>query len=165
MKKIYLAGPDVFYPDAVAHGRALQVLCAQHGFEGLFPLDQQAPAGLSGEPLARWIYEANVALIRQADLVMANVNDFRGNEPDSGTCFEIGYAVALSKPVYLYMHPAGSIRDQVTARVDADGVAWDAQGCTVEDFGLPRNLMLAIPGTLVFGDAAACLVEVAGQEK
>ena len=37
-RKLYLAGPDVFRADAVAHGEALKALCARYGFEGLYPL-------------------------------------------------------------------------------------------------------------------------------
>lgn len=155
MKKIYLAGPDVFRADAREWGQSLKALCREFGFEGLYPLDNDAPANLPARALAHWIYEANIALIRQCDLVMANLEPFRGYEPDSGTAFEVGFAVALGKPVWAYHAPMGSIRDQVpnTAGVDAAGLQ-------VEDFGLSRNLMLACPATIVEGDARACLAAI-----
>ena len=59
MKKIYLAGPDVFRPDAPAWGLSLKALCREFGFDGLFPLDNAAPEDLSGAALATWIYQAN----------------------------------------------------------------------------------------------------------
>ena len=37
--KIYLAGPDVFLPDAVEIGRRKAAICARHGLSGLYPLD------------------------------------------------------------------------------------------------------------------------------
>jgi nucleoside 2-deoxyribosyltransferase len=37
--KIYLAGPDVFLPDAVEIGRRKVDICAAHGLTGLYPLD------------------------------------------------------------------------------------------------------------------------------
>ena len=37
--KIYLAGPDVFLPDAVDIGRRKAEICARHGVTGLYPLD------------------------------------------------------------------------------------------------------------------------------
>ena len=37
--KIYLAGPDVFLPDAVEIGRQKAAICAAHGLAGLYPLD------------------------------------------------------------------------------------------------------------------------------
>lgn len=147
---IYLAGFDVFRPDALAHGAHLKALCAARGHTGLYPLDNALPAGLTGAAAARWIYEANCALIRRADLVLANLNDFRGREPDSGTAFEVGYAAALGKPVIGYLDDDRPLRAQL-------GGAVDAQGFEVEDFGLPRNLMLGVSARLVRGDAAAAL--------
>ena len=39
--RIYLAGPEVFLPDAQAMGARKAALCAAHGLEGVFPLDAQ----------------------------------------------------------------------------------------------------------------------------
>ncbi|MGO4763017.1 nucleoside 2-deoxyribosyltransferase [Cupriavidus sp. 2KB_3] len=166
MKSIYLAGFDVFRKDALAHGAHLKALCTRHGYEGLYPLDKAAPAGLSGPDTAQWIYEANLALIRRADLVMANLDDFRGpGEPDSGTAFEVGFAVALQKPVWAYSADAGTLLDRVRVGTDADGDALDARGYVVEDFGLPKNLMLACSVRLVAGDAEACLAAIAEADR
>jgi len=162
MTRLYLAGFDVFRADALAHGEALKALCRAYGYEGLFPLDNHAPAGLSGRALAEWIYRQNIALIRQADAVLANLDPFRGAEPDSGTAFEVGYAAALGKPVWGYTSQAASLIEQVAVGVDpADATrAVDAQGYTVEDFGLNLNLMLACGARIVVGDAAQCLREM-----
>ena len=85
--RLYLAGPDVFRPQPAAYGEALKALCAAFGFTGLYPLDNTiAPQG-DGPSTAAEIYRQNVALIDSADAVLANVADFRGYEPDSGTCF------------------------------------------------------------------------------
>ena len=162
MKTIYLAGFDVFRKDARAWGEHLKALCARHGFEGCYPLDKAAPQGLSGPATAQWIYEANVTLIRRADIVMANLDDFRGRgEPDSGTAFEVGFAVALQKPVWAYAAAAGTLLDRVRATTDDDGDARDAQGYVVENFGLPMNLMLACSVRLVQGGPEACLAAMA----
>ncbi|CAB3683127.1 hypothetical protein LMG3458_01728 [Achromobacter deleyi] len=163
MRRVYLAGFDVFLPDAVAHGQRLKALVATYGFEGLYPLDNVPPPGLAGAPLAQWIYRANVAMIRRADLVMANLNPFRGAEPDSGTAFEVGYAIACGKPVWGYTSQAGSLLEQSAVGVAADDAsrAVDAQGFTVEDFGMNLNLMLACSAHIVVGDAADCLARMA----
>lgn len=53
---------------------------------------------IDGEQItANGIYHANLEMIRSADAVLANLNAFRGIEPDSGTCFEVGFATALGK--------------------------------------------------------------------
>jgi nucleoside 2-deoxyribosyltransferase len=157
-QRIYLAGPDVFRPDAPAYARKLVALCAEFGFAGVFPLD---PSLSGGEPgaLARRIYEANLAHIDACDAVLANLQFFRGPEPDSGTCFEVGYAVARGKPVIGYLPESGSFADRIRARYPhavGRGLV-DASGWQLEEFGLPLNLMLAVPCRIVVGDARAAL--------
>ncbi|XZG70520.1 nucleoside 2-deoxyribosyltransferase [Chitinibacteraceae bacterium HSL-7] len=141
--RVYLAGPGVFRPDAQRWGEALVAACQTHGLTGLYPLDQQAPAGLSKHDTARWIFEQNCRLIDSADLVLADVRAFRSaSEPDSGTAFEIGYASARNKPVWLWLPEAE--QDKVMAdRVPATGhPPLDAAGWLIEDFDAPLNLML-----------------------
>ena len=163
MKKVDLAGFDVFRPDAASYGQWLKTLCARHGFAGLYPLDNAAPQQLSGAALADWIYQANIALIEQADCVMANLNPFRGLEPDSGTVFEVGYAVAKGKPVWAYTEQVQPLVAQAGVQ-SQDGHVVDAQGYTVEDFGMNLNLMIACSTQLVHGDALACLQAMQAQQ-
>ncbi|MET1114565.1 MAG: nucleoside 2-deoxyribosyltransferase [Comamonas sp.] len=135
---VYLAGPEVFYPDARAHGRRMLAVCEQAGFTGLFPLDAQLPPQPARQSLA--IFEANCALIERADAVVANLRDFRGFEPDSGTVWEVSHALARGKPVVGYCPTAATLVQRLQA--SPHGKLFDAQ-CAVEDFGLPLNLMLA----------------------
>lgn len=136
---VYLAGFDVFRRDAIACGQRLKALCARAGLEGLYPFDNEVPAGLPRGEIARLICTMNIAMIQGCDAVLANLNLFRGLEPDSGTVFEVGMAVALNKPVWVYFDPVDSLRQYVPH----DALGYDPQGYLVEDFGLPRNLMLA----------------------
>ena len=158
---IYLAGFDVFRSDSARHGIALQQLCRQHGFTGHYPTDPEPPPELSPPDLAQWILQSNLTAIHRADLVMANLNPFRGLEPDSGTAFEVGYAHALGKPVWAYVDDDRPLPQRVPHEPGHDGRLIDAQGYQVEDFGLPLNLMLACSVRLVRGDAAACLQAMA----
>ena len=160
LPRVYLAGPDVFRPDAADHGRRLVALCAEHGFEGVFPLAASLPEGLPPQELARHIYRANIAHIAACDAVVANLDFFRGPEPDSGTCFECGYAIALGKPVYGYLPEHGSFAERIRRQhPDAIGPGGevDAAGWALEEFGLPLNLMLAVPAPLIVGDAEQAL--------
>lgn len=138
LKSVYLAGPEVFYPEARQHGRRMQAVCAEQGVEGLFPLDAEIPATPQGQSLA--IYQANRALIDRADAVAANLRDFRGFEPDSGTVWEVSYALARGKPVVGYCPTAATMAERLQA--SPHGRLFDTQ-CAVENFGLPLNLMLA----------------------
>lgn len=136
---IYLAGFDVFRRDAIDHGHYLKNLCAAHGMQGLYPFDNEVTENQSPLETAQQIYRHNVAMIQRCDAVLANLNAFRGLEPDSGTAFEMGMAVALGKPVWAYLKSAGTLREQVPH----DALGLDELGLLVEDFSLPRNLMLA----------------------
>jgi len=156
---LYLAGPDVFRPDAADHGRRLVALCAEFGFSGIFPLSGALPIGLSPRALARHIYEANIAHIARCDAVLANLDFFRGPEPDSGTCFEVGYAIALGKPVVGYVPDSGSFAERIRQRhphAVGDGLV-DAAGWQLEEFGLPLNLMLGVPCRIVVGGLGEAL--------
>ena len=46
MKKIYLAGPDVFRVNAIEHGNTIKAICRTYGFDPLYPLDNELPKGL-----------------------------------------------------------------------------------------------------------------------
>jgi len=142
-KRIYLAGPDVFYPDAAMRGRAMVSLCDRYGHQGIYPASTATAIGSKREQ-GCWIYSANTMLIDSADLVIANLDPFRGGEPDSGTAFEVGYAIAKGKPVYGYLTDVRTQRERHCGSKDADGLL-------VEDFELPINLMLGVPVTLVAG--------------
>ena len=144
--KVYIAGFDVFAGDAdVRRVRAIEA-CRARGLVPLHPLDNVAQT-------SRDIYEGNVGLIREADVVVANLNPFRGPcGPDAGTAFEVGFARALDKPVWAYADEVSSMRE----RMDAT----DVHGFNVEDFDLPMNLMLAESVTLVQGSFEDCLDEL-----
>lgn len=160
--RLYLAGPDVFRPDAADHGRRLVALCAGHGFDAVFPLADALPQLPTPQALAAHIYRANIAHIDSCDAVLANLDFFRGPEPDSGTCFEVGYAVARGKKVVGYVTEPGSFAERIAQRhphaVGPGGK--DAQGWELEEFGLPLNLMLAVPCRIVVGDVRAALAAV-----
>lgn len=96
--RVYLAGPDVFRPDAAEYFDLLTAICEKLGLEALSPFDASVTAATSPQA----IYEANMAKLRSADGVIANLAPFRGAEPDSGTVFEVGVAAALGLSVVAY---------------------------------------------------------------
>lgn len=164
--KIYLAGPDVFLQDPVSHGNTLKKLCTSihPSIQGLFPLDNAIPAHLGFTAMAAakaaYIREANMAMIRDCDAVIANMVSFRGPSMDVGTAYEMGVAAGLGKVVVGYMGegPAGKEKQGVKAYVEkvmlhcgdgnverrGDGRLMDHEGWAVEEFeGLGDNLMVS----------------------
>jgi nucleoside 2-deoxyribosyltransferase len=151
---IYLAGPDIFRPDVSEWADRSRDLCRRYGYEPLLPLDH-------GETEAQRIFQANIKLIRKAQVVIANLDPFRGPEPDSGTCFELGYAAALGKRVCGYVTDGQTLAQRVASaglitNLDARSQT-DTAGWAVEEFGLPVNLMLAMAGPVVIGGLEAGL--------
>lgn len=147
--KVYLAGPEVFLPDAAAIAAQKKQLCAQHGLEGIFPTDPRPhPAGEAG--LARWyaIYLGNEADLRGCDALVANLTPFRGPSADPGTVYELGFVRALGRPVLGYTNDARDFTDRTLhspgGRTDRNeaGRLVDAAGMAIEEHGLADNLMI-----------------------
>lgn len=154
LMKIYLAGPDIFRPDVQDWIANARELCRQHGFEALTPFDH-------GETEPRKILDGNLELIRKAQIVVANLNPFRGFEPDSGTAFELGYALALGKKLWAYVDSAEPLLERIRRAESLSADAkHDSQGMAIEDFGLPLNLMLALTAQMVEGDLAGCIAAI-----
>ncbi len=143
--KVYLAGPDVFLPDAKRIGKLKQEICERHGLEGLFPLEGELPE--TGDAhLSRRIFRANTALMDGADAIIANLTPFRGPSADAGTVYELGYMLGKNDRLCLgYSNVMGSYLDKVRERTDlrAQGSdLFDPDGLVVENFGLADNLMI-----------------------
>lgn len=153
--RIYLAGPDVFFPGYDRHKDRMKALCQATDLLALCPADD-ALVGTMDQSLSARIYAQNIALIDSAELVMANVCNFRGSEPDSGTVFEIGYAIGKGKKVWCYNVPPIALSQQIAH----DAAGRDAEGNLVEDFGHARNLMLAHACVQVVGDAEMCIAAI-----
>ena len=141
--KIYLAGPDVFLPDAVDIGRRKVELCSRHGLIGLYPLDNVVDR--AAEAASLQIFRGNETMMIEADAIIANLTPFRGPGADPGTVYELGYMAGAGKLCLGYSNDPSAYADRVrefTKVGSQDGRLVDAQGLTVEDFGLSDNLMM-----------------------
>jgi nucleoside 2-deoxyribosyltransferase len=142
--RIYLAGPDVFLPDAIEIGRRKAAICARLGLTGLFPLDNIVDLAAADASLA--IFKGNEAMMDSADAIIANLTPFRGPSADAGTVYELGYMAGRGKLCFAYsndpaFYPERVARSHAVTRAAA-GHLIDHDGLTVENFGLPDNLMM-----------------------
>jgi len=151
---VYLAGPEVFLPDALALGAAKQAICAEHGLAGAFPFDATEALGdldhLPPPEQAQRFFAALTAQIDTCSAVIANMTPFRGPSTDVGTAWEMGYGYGRGLPVFAYTNSAVHYGQRVTP-----------DGMMVEAFDLADNLMLetsvVASGGVVERRAAAAL--------
>lgn len=170
--KLYLAGPDIFLPTARARAEVQRELCSKYKFVGLHPLDNNIDVSDGDYKTAVRIQRADIAQIREADIIVANCNPFRGMCPDDGTAYELGFANALGKPSYGYLHDTDDLVKRTIAGYPCKPWAnnpvqyVDQDGFLVTDaFGTRINLMLEVGmtdsgGRLVSGDFETCLATI-----
>lgn len=141
---IYLAGPEVFLPDAFAIGQRKQDVCRRHGVTGLYPLD--TAVDLSASDASLQIFKGLEEMMDAADAIIANLIPFRGPGADPGTVYELGYMAGRGKRCFGYCNDPVPYSERVarhtTVTTGSDNRLIDRDGLTVEDFGLPDNLMM-----------------------
>ncbi len=141
--KIYLAGPDVFLPNALEMGEKKKALCAIYGFEGKFPLDNELSNRGEKHNFGLRISKANEDLIKKCQLVIANITPFRGPSADAGTIFEIGYARARRKTIYAYSNTKLHFKERTISFFELKpNAVTDGNGMKLEDFEMTDNLMI-----------------------
>jgi len=93
--RVYLAAP-LFSEAERAYNVALADLLRQHAFEVYVPQDAGDDTPSRDMPEHARIYEKNKKALEDTDMVVAIID---GADADSGTAWEMGYAVAQAKPV------------------------------------------------------------------
>lgn len=91
-KKIYIAGP-LFSEAERAYNLRIDTLCREEGFDTFLP---QRDAPVLGADNKDEVFYAELKANSEADLIVANLD---GVDVDSGTAWELGYAVAQHKQV------------------------------------------------------------------
>ncbi len=139
-KRIYLAGPEVFFP-ATEHQAIVaekKRLLREYGFEGIDPLETELAFSDAEAKLRRGhrIFRANRELMDSCDAIIANLTPFRGISADPGTVYEVGYMIGQGKPAF------GFTLDNRYYRERAGSTELDDLGHTVEDFEMSDNLMI-----------------------
>lgn len=153
MIKVYIAGPDIFKKDISKWIEKVNSECLALKICPLIPFDIDATT-------EHGVFQNNLKLIEQADVIAANVNCFRGSEPDSGTAWEIGYAYALKKKIFMYTSDPRTVRQKalnhfnLQANSDAEVLP---DGMVMEDFGCNTNLMLDQSGRTIVGTLSEVL--------
>ena len=133
----YLAGPDVFLPNAAAHAARKVEICRRFGLRGLPPLNEDAETVAKHLEVWQAIYEKDIAMMQRCDIIIANLTPFAGASADAGTLIEVGWFLGQGKPIFGYSNSSESfelrMRQQLGERHADFGI---------EGFHLPDNLMI-----------------------
>jgi nucleoside 2-deoxyribosyltransferase len=133
----YLAGPDVFLPNAAAHAARKVEICRRFGLRGLPPLNQDVETAAKGLDVWQSIYEKDIAMMERCDIIIANLTPFGGASADAGTLIEVGWFLGKGKPIFGYSNASESFEQRMRRQL-GDGAA----DLGIEGFRLPDNLMI-----------------------
>ena len=109
--KIYLAGPDVFLPDAIEIGRRKAAICARHGLTGLYPLDNAVDLSAADASLA--IFKGNEAMMDAADAIIANLRRFAAPVPTPAPSMNSATWPAAASSVFAYSNDPAVYAERV----------------------------------------------------
>jgi nucleoside 2-deoxyribosyltransferase len=134
--RIYLAGP-LFTAAERAFNRRLRDLLEKYGHEVWLPQEHEPRS-----QAARDIFLTDIEGLDSSDVVVANMD---GPDPDSGTCWECGYAYK-KKPIVVY-------RTDFRASGDTDTTAYNLM--------LTESADIRLDLPLADGEAAAAKINEA----
>ena len=146
--KVYLAGPEVFLPNARAILDEKIELTRAHGFVPVCPGDLEAPASLKGNARGLATSEVNEKLMMSADFIIANLTPFRGIAADVGTVYELGFMCGRGCPAYAFTNTVVGHYERVKdyyggdLRTDETGAVRGPDGLELETYDMIDNLML-----------------------
>jgi nucleoside 2-deoxyribosyltransferase len=148
MKKLYIAGPEVFLPNGREQMARKAALVRHYSFEPLCPGDLDIPSQKTKKAFGLAISKVNEGMMNDADGIIANLTPFRGEWADVGTVFELGYMCARGKMVAAYSNVAADHYQRLLRYYDnritegSDGYKRGPDGLSLEDFEMADNLML-----------------------
>src|SRR5476651_333053 len=133
----YLAGPDVFLPNAVAHAARKVGICQRFGLSALPPLNQDVETAARALDVWQAIYEKDIAMMERCDIIIANLTPFGGASADAGTLIEVGWFLGKGKPIFGYSNSSESFESRMRKQLGERHANFGIEG-----FHLPDNLMI-----------------------
>lgn len=151
---VYLAGPDVFRENRIEHFEEIKRMCKKYYCIAHAPIDDNINTNES-------IFKYNRDLIDRCDVILANLDMFRGACVDDGTSWEIGYGFAKGKICYGYIN----CDDELIARKKERINMYDKDKYPIiNEAEHPVNLMLMesirLSGGKICNNIEECLGEI-----
>ncbi|TXI06869.1 MAG: nucleoside 2-deoxyribosyltransferase [Rhizobium sp.] len=146
--RAYLAGPEVFLPNAREILDRKIVLARNYGFTPVSPGDLAVPETETRRQRGLAISAINESLMSSADLIIANLTPFRGVGADVGTIFELGFMCARGCPAFAFSNCVENHFERASRlyggeiRLAPDGRHRGPDGLALENFDMVDNLMI-----------------------
>ena len=141
---VYLAGFERYDADGQEVFEKMKALCNQYGMDAVSPLDwAEGVKEIKTDNPYIW---ASIMLdnyqqhVRDCDVLIANLNDYRGYEVNNDVGFECGMGFQLGKKLYGYMDSVDILVNRIP-HLGKSAEYRDQSGSNVEDFDYPANLM------------------------
>ncbi|MGV8026193.1 MAG: nucleoside 2-deoxyribosyltransferase [Anaerolineaceae bacterium] len=149
--RLYISGPQKYYPNGLKELKMMKGYAEMHGFEVINDFSYLENGYKDFEHIDR-------NYLDNCDIVIADVNPFRGGEPESGTVFDMGVAFAKKKRLYSYVRDIRNvIHKYPIGHYDEEGRIIDEYGYSFGDGQTPGNLMYMIPSKMIEGSFIECI--------
>lgn len=164
---VYLAGPDVFMPNPTDIGCKKKQALTDRGFVPHFPMDPELD-GFGNDPeTASNIFNANIDLLNQSQIVLVNMTPWHGPSMDVGTVSELAYKYGqmnCGQPALIVGYYEGEVEKDFQSRAQqylgdtntTNEGTFDKNGNRLENFQLRDNLMIVnmieLSGGNIFND-------------
>lgn len=161
---VYLATFERYDADAQAKLAHMKSILDKHGFEAISPLDDAPGVSRvsSDDPyeVAYNTFDHYQQHVRNCDVILANLNNFHGYEPNDDVSFECGMAFQLGKTLFGYVDILRPMVELIPNGGEANGYR-DINGMNVENFKNPLNLMFGASFTLFEGQFESAVQQMA----
>lgn len=161
---VYLSGFERYDADSEVIYHKMKELCRKNGLTAVSPLED-APGFSRIETnnpytLASNLFDNYQRHVRHCDIIISNLNDYRGYEPCNDVGFECGMGFQLGKKLYGYMDSTEHLIHRLPHFGAAKGFR-DQTGCNVENFNYPANLMFSCSMKIFEGRFEEIILKVA----
>ncbi len=162
--RVYLSTFERYDNDAKEKLESMKKICEKYGFIGISPLDD-APMveRINSDDVMEMAYNQFDHFqqhVRNCDIILANLNNYHGYEPNDDVSFECGMAFQLGKKCFGYLDEVKPMIDLVPNRGEAFEYR-DLNDMNVENFANPLNLMFGASFTLFEGKFEEAIKQMA----
>ena len=136
-ERVYVAGPICFFPRGGEIWQSRRREAQYYGFEVTLPNDNKRPPAQSKEHGAYLTLKNCRDSINRSTGIIADLENFRGSEPDGGTIYEIGMAYGHDCKCYAFTRDKRPMGIKYNAGTFAPDAILDFKGRKLPHIELP----------------------------